>query len=119
MLKTRCRYLYPGVLSGTVLMLAGAAAPARAVAQPPPPPPQARQDSVLAIVRALERRLDSLEAVIARLRASEEDAAEPIDELAALRAAARAAAGEAAEAAPPVEGAPAATSPRSGRRNWA
>lgn len=100
MLKTRCGYLPTAVLCGTVLMLAGAAAPARGVAQAP----QARQDSVLAVVNALLQRLDSLEAVVARLRASEEDAAEPIDELAALRAAARAAAGEAAEAAPPSGG---------------
>ncbi len=100
MLKTRCRYLPTGVLCGTVLMLAGAVAPARGVAQTP----QARQDSVLAIVNAMQWRLDSLVAVVARLRASEEDAAEPIDELAALRAAAQAAAADAAEAAPAPQG---------------
>ena len=55
----------------------------------------ARADSVLLRVRELERRLDSLERVVAELRAASQPTAEPADELAALRAAARAAAGPA------------------------
>ena len=74
--------------------------PGAAVAQAP----STSQDSVVAQLRALQRRLDSLERVIAALRAQGQEAAEPADELAALRAAARAAAEDAAETAPPPEG---------------
>jgi hypothetical protein len=63
-----------------------AAAPAEA--QDPPP------DSVLVLLRNLQRRLDSLEQVIAELRAANRDTTGPVDELAALRAAAQAAAGD-------------------------
>lgn len=63
----------------------GAFAAAPATAQQP--------DSVLVLLRNLQRRLDSLEQVIAELRAANRDTTGPADELAALRAAARAAAG--------------------------
>ena len=63
-----------------------AAAPAEA--QQPPP------DSVLVLLRDLQRRLDSLEQVVAELRAANRDTTGPADELAALRAAAQAAAGD-------------------------
>ncbi len=50
-----------------------------------------RQDSILIQLRQLMRRVDSLERLVAGLRAAGGDTAEPRDELAALRAAARAA----------------------------
>lgn len=48
----------------------------------------AGRDSLLAELRALTARLDSLEAVVAGLRAGTQDTTEAVDELAALRAAA-------------------------------
>lgn len=73
-----------------------AATPSSAVAQPS----AVQQDSVMAVLRALQQRLDSLERVIAELSANRQDTAEPIDELAALRAAAEAAAAAAVQADP-------------------
>lgn len=66
----------------------GMMAVAPAEAQQPPP------DSVLVLLRDLQRRLDSLEQVVAELRAANRDTTGPADELAALRAAAQAAAGD-------------------------
>ncbi len=74
--------------SGCLLGLALLTAPA--AAQQP-----TRQDSILIQLRQLMRRVDSLERLVAGLRATGGDAAEPTDELAALRAAARAAVGPA------------------------
>lgn len=54
---------------------------------------QAQQDSILAQLRQLLRRVDSLERIIDQLRTAGRDTTGPTDELAALRAAARAAAG--------------------------
>ncbi|MEK6254572.1 MAG: hypothetical protein N2B05_07760, partial [Gemmatimonadales bacterium] len=54
-------------------------------------PPTAR-DSLVAELRALTARLDSLERVVAELRAAQQDTTEAVDELEALRAAANAAA---------------------------
>ncbi len=65
----------------------GMVAAAPAAAQQPPP------DSILVLLRDLQRRLDSLEQVVAELRAADRDTSGPADELAALRAAAQAAAG--------------------------
>ncbi len=76
---------FSGCLLGLVLF----AAPA-ATQQP------TRQDSILIQLRQLMQRVDSLERLVAGLRAAGGDAAEPTDELAALRAAARAAIGPAA-----------------------
>ena len=59
----------------------------------------AQQDSVVVLLRQLLQRLDSLERIIADLRAAQQDTTEAADELAALRAAARAAADEATPAA--------------------
>ncbi len=73
---------FSGCLLGLVLF----AAPA-ATQQP------TRQDSILIQLRQLMQRVDSLERLVAGLRAAGGDAAEPADELAALRAAARAAIG--------------------------
>ncbi len=70
--------------SGCLLGLALLTAPA--AAQQP-----TRQDSILIQLRQLMRRVDSLERLVAGLRAAGGDTAEPRDELAALRAAARAA----------------------------
>ena len=75
--------------SGCLLGLVLVAAPA--TAQQP-----TRQDSILIQLRQLLQRVDSLERLVAALRAAGGDAAEPTDELAALRAAARAAVGPAA-----------------------
>jgi hypothetical protein len=63
----------------------------------------AGQDSLAVQLRALQSRLDSLERVIAQLRAAEQDTVEAVDELAALRAAAQAAAGEREEAGPDAD----------------
>lgn len=64
----------------------------------------AQLDSLRREVARLQARVDSLEAVVALLRAGAPAAAEPVDELAALRAAAAAAAGtDTAEAAPEAE----------------
>jgi len=52
------------------------------------PAASAARDSLLAELRALTARLDSLERVVAGLRAGEQDTTEAVDELAALRAAA-------------------------------
>ena len=54
--------------------------------------PATTQDSLLAELRALTARLDSLERVVAELRAAQQDTTEVVDELEALRAAAAAAA---------------------------
>ncbi len=61
-----------------------------------PQPGHAQQDSTTTMLRSLLRRLDSLERVVADLRASQRDTTQAIDEVAALRTAARAAAGETA-----------------------
>jgi hypothetical protein len=63
-----------------------------ATAQEPAP---TQRDSLLAELRALRVRLDSLEQVVGELRAKHGDTTEVVDELAALRAAAAAAAAEA------------------------
>ena len=78
-----------------------AATPSGAVAQRS----AVQQDSVMALLNALQQRLDSLERVIAELSANRQDTTEPIDELAALRAAAQAAAADAVQEdpAPPGE----------------
>jgi hypothetical protein len=60
-----------------------------------------RADSLEAELRRLRARMDSLERAIARLLPAERDTARPVDELAALRAAARAAAGTDTAAARP------------------
>ncbi|MHC4094112.1 MAG: hypothetical protein ACYSVY_28200, partial [Planctomycetota bacterium] len=52
-----------------------------------------QQDSILIQLRQLLRRVDSLERMLDELRAAGRDTAGPVDELAALRAAAREAAG--------------------------
>jgi hypothetical protein len=52
-----------------------------------------QQDSILIQLRQLLRRVDSLERMIGELRAAGRDTAGPVDEIAALRAAAREAAG--------------------------
>ncbi len=75
-----------------------------ATAQEPTP---TQPDSLLAELRALRVRLDSLEQVVVELRAQHQDTTEVVDELAALRAAAAAAAAEAdtiAEAEAPSQG---------------
>lgn len=66
----------------------GAASPLRAQEDNQPVEPAAARDSLLAELRALTARLDSLEAVVGELRAGRQDTAEAVDELAALRAAA-------------------------------
>ncbi len=58
-------------------------------------PAATQSDSLLAELRALRARLDSLEHVVAELRAEHRDTTEAVDELAALREAAAAAAAEA------------------------
>jgi hypothetical protein len=70
----------------------------------------AGRDSLLAELRALTARLDSLEAVVAGLRAGAQDTTEAVDELAAIRAAAAEAA---AAAATTLETAPAPSGTRS------
>ena len=62
------------------------------------PVPGIARDSLLSELRALTARLDSLERVVAELRAGERDTTEAVDELEALRAAAAAAGAAAAEA---------------------
>lgn len=62
---------------------------------------QTEQDSTLILLQRLQRRLDSLERVIAQLRAASQDTTPAVDELAALRAAAGAAVEEAQQQAPP------------------
>ena len=57
--------------------------------------PASARDSLLAELRALTARLDSLERVVAELRAAQQDTTEAVDELEALRAAAAAAAADA------------------------
>ena len=74
-------------LSWCLLAIALCATPAAARQVP------TQQDSILIQLRQLLRRVDSLEHLVANLRAAGADTAGPIDELAALRAAARAAAG--------------------------
>jgi len=54
--------------------------------------PATARDSLVAELRALTARLDSLERVVAELRAAQQDTTEAVDELEALRAAANAAA---------------------------
>ncbi len=65
---------------------------------------QTQQDSTTTMLRALLRRLDSLERVVADLRASQRDTTQTTDEVAALRAAARAAVGDAPSNTTPTEG---------------
>lgn len=71
--------------------------------------PVISRDSLLAELRALTARLDSLERVVAKLRAGQQDTTVVVDELAALREAAAAAAAEVERAdftaAPSVTGA--------------
>lgn len=71
--------------------------------------PVISRDSLLAELRALTARLDSLERVVAELRAAQQDTTVVVDELAALREAAAAAAAEVERAdftaAPSVTGA--------------
>ncbi|MCH8935786.1 MAG: hypothetical protein IIB90_08685 [Gemmatimonadetes bacterium] len=74
-------------LSWSLLAIALYATPAAARQVP------TQQDSILIQLRQLLRRVDSLEHLVANLRAAGADTTGPIDELAALRAAARAAAG--------------------------
>jgi hypothetical protein len=86
-------------MRGTWLFIVAAliAAPTRAQQAPQ------GQDSLAVQLRALQRRLDSLERVIAQLRATTQDTAEVVDELAALRAAAEAAAAQGEEARPDAD----------------
>jgi hypothetical protein len=86
-------------MRGTVWLFVAALMAAPAAAQQAP----AGQDSLSAQLRILQSRLDSLERVVAQLRASQEDTAEVVDELAALRAAAQAAAAEGEAARPEPE----------------
>ncbi len=64
---------------------------------------QERADSTMILLQRMQRRLDSLERVVAELRAAQRDTTEAVDELAALRAAAQAAAQERTAAAPAGE----------------
>ncbi len=69
--------------------IVGIASPAQAQE-----PARAAHDSLVAELRSLKARLDSLERAVAQLRSTQSDTTQAVDELAALRAAAAAAAAQ-------------------------
>ena len=85
---TTHRYAKGALAFGAVVWFA--ATPTMTAAQGTP----SQRDSVLALLRQTQLRLDSLERIVAQLGAEARTAREPVDDLAALRAAARAAAAE-------------------------